>query len=261
MFMIVSTKQDQNVGIDPFDLKIIYDNPQELDVVNALAKKFAISSSIQPLISPLSETDPSEQFFVIVDHTTGSLLLSLDEKKLGVLKSLFAHAKGVLWITFGASENSNNAGAGVVSGIIRTLRWESGGMAFVTCDMEVEDLSKPELGRVVSKIYTKAFSKSTINSPVRDFEYAVRNGQIMIPRFVEDKLANETTMAKSSKRELQEQPLWQENSCLRLEMEHVGLLDTFQFVHSATLSNESPLIKLRLKSKRSVSTFTISWSQ
>ena len=43
-------------------------------------------------------------------------------------------------------------------------------------------------------------------------------------------------MTTVSQRELEEQPLWQEDSRLTLDMGHIGLLDTFQFVHSESLS-------------------------
>ena len=60
----------------------------------------------------------------------------------------------------------------------------------------------------------------------------------MIPRIVEDNIANKATMTTASRREPEEQPLWQEDNCLTLSMGQIGLLDTFQFVHSERTSGE-----------------------
>lgn len=237
MSMMISTKENDNAGFDPFDVRLIYDTPRERYLVDCLTKEFERYSSIKPLISALSETDSLQQLIVIVDHANGSLLLDLDERKFEVLKSIFSQAKGVLWITFDVSGNGKNAGAGAVSGILRTLRLENGSTNYVTCDVEAENLSQPELARTIFKVFAKTFSKSNMNSLVKDLEFAVQNGRILIPRLVEDKRANEATTTQLAKREPEEESLWQEDSCLCLDMAHIGLLDTFQFVRSEKCSS------------------------
>ena len=238
MSLMVSSKKSGNEEAGPNEVHITYDASQERDVVDSLAKELKKSSSIECVISPLSETDPVEDFVIIVDHTNGSLLLDLDERKLEVLKSIFSQAKGVLWITFSGSNYSRQAGAGAAPGILRTLRSESGGMSYVTCDVESDGYTNPDIARAISKVFFKSFSKSNMVSSVKELEYAVRDGQIMIPRIVEDSLANKATMMQPLRQEPEEQSLWQEDSCLRLEMGHVGLLDTFQFAHAQSLSSD-----------------------
>ena len=236
--MMVSTKKDADEGCDASEAHLIYDTPQELNFVNLLAEQLTVFSSVKTEISMLSESNPRKRFVVIVDRASGSLLIDLGERKLEVLKSIFAQAEGVLWITVGGSEITNNARAGGVTGLLRTLRSESGGLNYVTCDVEAEDLSKPALAQVISKLFAKTFSKSYMDSSVRDLEFAVRNGRIMLPRLVEDRSANQAIVMETSTREPEERPLWQENSCLCLGMGHVGLLDTFHFVHSDRCSNQ-----------------------
>ena len=238
ILMIVSTKKDANERCGALETPIIYDTPQELPFVNLLARQLESFLSIKTQVSMLSESYPRKQFVVIVDRASGSILLDLDERKLEVLKSIFAQAEGVLWITVGGFENTDNAGAGGVTGFLRTMRSESGGMNYVTCDVEAEDLSKPALAQMISKLFAKAFSKSYMGSSVRDLEFAVRNGRIMLPRLVEDSSANQAIITETSRRKPEEQPFCQENSCLCLDMDRVGLLDTFQFVHSERCSNE-----------------------
>ena len=236
--MMASTKMEEIPQIEDSDICITYDDHEELGLVNVLADEFKFSLSRDCLISTLSKTTAVAQYIVIVDHTSRSFLLDLDERKLGVLKSIFAQAKSILWITFGSSGNRKNAAAGAVSGILRTLRSENEGMNYVTCDVEDVDFSNLELARAISKVFVKTFTKPSVSLPVKDFEYALRNGRIMIPRLVEDQLANRGIMTQPSKCEPEEQPLWQEDSCLCLDMGSLGLLDTFQFVHSEKFSNE-----------------------
>ena len=238
MSLMVSSKKSSNEEAGPNEVRITYDAPQERDVVDSLATELKNSSGIESVISPLSETDPGQHFVVIVDHTNGSLLLDLDERRLEALKSIFSQAKGVLWITFSGSNYSRQAGAGAVPGMLRTLRSESGGMNYVTCDVESDGYTNPDIAKAISKVFFKSFSKSNMVSSVKELEYAVRGGQIMIPRLVEDSLANKATMIQPLRQEPEEQSLWQEDSCLRLEMGHVGLLDTFQFAHTQSLPSD-----------------------
>ena len=229
--MMISTKKGPDKGCDALQAHIVYNTPNELNFVNLLAEQLGSLSSIKTHVSILSESDPRERFVVIVDRIRGSILLDLDERKLEVLKSIFAQAEGVLWITFGSSGNTDNAGAGGVTGLLRTLRSESGGSNYLTCDVDVEDLSKSEVAQVISNFFAKVFSRSCMDSSVRDLEVAVRNGRIMLPRLIEDTAANQAIMTETWKRRLEEQPFWQEDSRLCLDMDHVGLLDTFHFVH------------------------------
>ena len=238
MSMMVSSKKSSDREIDPCEVHIAYDAPQDQDLVDSLAMEFKKTSSIQTLTSALSETGPANQFFVVVDHANGSLLLDLDERKLEALKSIFSQAKGVLWITFSGSNFREQAGAGAVPGILRTLRSENGGMNYASCDLDSDNHSNLDLAQTISRVFFKVFSKSNMDSPVKDFEYAVRDGKIIIPRIVEDKSANKATAIQPLKQELEEQLFWQEDSCLRLEMSHTGLLDSFQFVHSQGLSSD-----------------------
>ena len=239
MSMIVSTKINISAELYESNVRIIYDTAQERDLVDTLADEFERSSSITPTMSLLSETDPLEHLIVLVDHAYGSILLDSDERKFEVLKSIFSQAKGVLWITFDGSISCKNVGAGAVSGFLRTLRQEAGAMDFLTCDVDAENAtSNLEVAQVICKAFSKAFEVSRMKSSVRDFEYAVRKGRTLIPRLVEDTLANKATMVQPSKCEPEKQPLWQEDSNLCLDMGHVGLLDTFQWVHSERLSSE-----------------------
>ena len=236
--MMVSTKNDANEGCGALETHITYDTPQELPFVNLLARQLESFLSIETQVSMLSESYPRQPFVIIVDRASSSILLDLDERKLEVLKSIFAQAEGVLWITVGGFEGADNAGAGGVTGFLRTLRSESGGLNYVTCAVEAKDLSKPALAQTISKLFAKTFSKSYMGSSVRDLESAVRNGRIMLSRLVEDRSANQAIIAEIPRRKPEEQPFCQENSCLCLDMDRVGLLDTFQFVHSNRYSNE-----------------------
>lgn len=239
MSMIVSTKINANAGVYQSNVRIIYDTAQERDLVDAVATEFSRTSNIKTTMSLLSDTNTLEPLIVLVDHTCGSLLLNPDERKFETLKSMFSQAKGVLWITFDGSISCKNVAAGAVSGFLRTLRQENGGMDFVTCDVDAgNSSSKLEVAQVICKAFSKAFRMSNMNSSVKDFEYAVRKGRTMIPRIVEDKLANKATVVQPSECEPEEQNLWQEDSCLRLDMGHVGLLDTFQWVHSERCSSK-----------------------
>lgn len=98
-----------------------------------------------------------------------------------------------------------------------------------------------------------------MDSSTGEYEYAIHNATIMIPRVVDDKLANEAINVQLSSRTPEVQRLWQEGSRLRLDMGRLELLDTFQFVHDKELDSIVTIKRQKLKSRRWVSTSTISW--
>ena len=245
--LMISTKEGGQEGIGSFNIQVVYDDPQEQGVIKPIAKELGELSSTSPLISALSEAQAKEQLVVIVDHMNDSLLLNLNDQKLEVLKTIFVQAVGVLWVTWGGVIKGQSAIPGTVAGFLRTLRSENGGMNLVTCNMDTLDPSRPTNTQAISRIFAKAFDKSNMENPVKDFEYAMQDGIIMLPRVVENKLANKETLKQPLRRDPEEQPLWHEDSCLRLEMSHVGLLDTFQIVHSTGFAREIKLDEIEIE--------------
>ena len=222
--MMTTTKMNKEADMAPSQISIVYDRNCERPLADSLGNEITASLGLEIRVLDLKEIRGSNEFFVIIDHTMGSLLLDLDEERLQSLKSLFAPAKGVLWVTFGERANPD---AGAVPGFMRAMRSENGGMKYCTCHVDsAEGLSK------VVKVIEKTFNEVSMKSATGDYEYRVDDSRIMIPRVVEDRKANEALSGRLGVPTPEEQVLWQEDRFLRLDMGHVGLLDTFHFVHN-----------------------------
>ena len=70
-----------------------------------------------------------------------------------------------------------------IVGLARSARSEDKSLRFILLDLNsITELAPPKVAELILRIFTKHFIDST-NSNL-DFEYAERNGEVLIPRLV-----------------------------------------------------------------------------
>ncbi|RYP74561.1 hypothetical protein DL769_003988 [Monosporascus sp. CRB-8-3] len=185
-------------------------------------------------------------------NTAGCVVISLLELKHPVLstmtvtdfdaarKAIWA-AKGVFWVSRGATIESSVPEANLITGLGRTLRAENHAMKFVTLDLEATpDTGAPASGTVetITRVFTHTFSDVDENQG-RDFEFSERGGMVLIPRILEDTRTNEF-IAKDTQKpahiQAELEPFVQEDRPLKLDIGTPGLLDTLRFIDDETFN-------------------------
>lgn len=250
--MMASTKIQQPLDKTHTDIMILRDESSGGPSIDSLTSKFQTLQGKDPSIAQLEDEADFTGIYVILDRAKGSFLLEPNGKQFNALKKVVADAKGILWITFGGVAESETPGAGAVIGFLRTMRSENYGTKIVTLDMDQHSsLSDEEAVHVISKVFCANFQNLKEFSAVSDLEYQERQGKLLIPRIVEDKPANDFIISESQTQEPQLLPFAQENNPLRLEMGHLGLLDTFRFVSDSENVDDRPLgndqVKIEVK--------------
>ncbi|KAM3069262.1 hypothetical protein ACMFMG_010772 [Clarireedia jacksonii] len=149
------------------------------------------------------------------------------------LQSLLQLAKGILWVSGVASMPE----CGMVDGLARVIRGESNKLVLVTASLEADDgiLSQRQINHLQRIVQRTPWD--TLNS---DYETAFveSHGTIEVGRIEDDEDLSQQIIDYSRHKNPTAQT-WAQNSCLKIQVECPGLLDTLYFAESDV--NTEPL--------------------
>lgn len=205
-----------------------------------------LSSSLEsvtghvPALASLDEAELGGNVCIFVAEMTKPVLSELGQEGFLALRKMLTSAKGVLWITTGGTLECSNPKAGMVTGLMRTLRNENVGIRYATLDQDsTRQPYTTEAAGTISKVFEATFNFEYKSINV-DLEYTERNNQIFIPRFLPDPGTNRAIIQDSGRPVVEEQRFHQEDRPLRMEMGTAGLLDTLRFVDDLDFAKPLP---------------------
>ncbi|KAJ5245106.1 hypothetical protein N7489_005202 [Penicillium chrysogenum] len=165
-------------------------------------------------VTNVNNLECKEQICLVLDTSKSSLLASANEVTFSKIKSLFTQSGGVLWITRGGTIESVNPTAALAVGFARTARAESGVNPIITLDLDAQNpLSESQAADIITKFLVTRFLRESSDE---DTEYAERNGQILVPRVLENPKANKTMNSINDTDAISEQPFHNLQQPLRL---------------------------------------------
>jgi hypothetical protein len=167
------------------------------------------------------DLQPDQRICILIELDS-SILSDMTEPRLEVLKTLFSKSKGVLWVTKGASDQPTNPNLSLVSGLLRTLRIETG-RPLVHLDLDPRSDPKTS-ANVIAEVYESRFEKDNADS-----EYITRGDVILIPRHMEDDKTGVHIAARTGNSSPQMDLIPQVGRPLKLQIAQLGLLDTFYY--------------------------------
>ncbi|KAK3167997.1 Type I Iterative PKS [Lepraria neglecta] len=176
---------------------------------------------------------------VFLGEMSQPLLHSLDATELEGIKAMVASCKGLLWVTHGGAVNSEQPDRGLAVGFMRTLRNEYVGRKFLTLDLDPKtpvwfEKTTPIILQVLKTEFASADGTSAYDAP-SEFEYAERDGCILVPRMQKNIDGNKTILPEpinySAKESMSIEPFHQADYPLSLQVGVPGLLDTLVFDH------------------------------
>ena len=159
-------------------------------------------------------------------------LSDIREEKLGRLKSLMTHTRGLLWVTSGA--RSHHPAASMVTGFARTIRKEMSVVQIVTLDFDVEDSrTDGEVVEIIIRVFKASFSSNGSNAAT-DFEFTVIGGLVNLPRIFPNQEKDRYVERETRPAVPEAQPFKQEGRCLKLKLGQAGLLNSIHFIDDNT---------------------------
>ncbi|KAL9069652.1 MAG: hypothetical protein Q9157_006092 [Trypethelium eluteriae] len=180
--------------------------------------------------SRLAELDPSGKICVILNELDKSVLRDPNSDEFEMVKKVFSEADGIIWVTRRTSDPTSIPDASLAVGLARTARTEIGNTLIVTLEVDgTTTISIPRVVEFVSSIFAKNFLE-TRDQATTDVEYVEKDGLLTIPRVREDVKLSSFADSRSGTQVLEDQPFYQSDRPLRLDIGTPGLLDTLHFV-------------------------------
>ncbi|PGH13809.1 hypothetical protein AJ79_03377 [Helicocarpus griseus UAMH5409] len=167
------------------------------------------------------------------------LLRDLDAASLEAIKTIATTCKGLLWVTRGGAVEYANPDLALATGFLRSLRNEYLGRPYLTLDLDPNaTLWSDDNASAIVQVLTVGFGSFITSSQQPQpgkFEYAVRDGNFLIPRlfkYVPQKMTISPPEAASNPSmtdAISMQPLHQPERPLCMYVGMPGLLDTLTF--------------------------------
>lgn len=189
----------------------------------------ATITNCPPSIESLQDVQPDGKVCIFLGDIDHPSLKDPTPEEFTAIRDLSVKSKGLLWLTSGATMNPRNIDHSLNQGFLRTLRTEYAGKRAIALDLDPnQDAWSPGSICAISSVFKASFDFSL---RIDDFEYAVRDSVINVPRFYKDYERNKMFVPSSSQKgaaglELLMQP----ERRLQLAIGTPGLHDTLSFV-------------------------------
>lgn len=192
---------------------------------------------------------------VFVGEMDEPMLADLDAVRIDGLRAMVTQCSGLLWVTTGGAVDSEAPEQALSQGFLRVLRNEYVGRRYLSLDLDPAHAAGrwSQGGEVVVSAIVQAleegFGRADTEVGPAEFEYAERDGVLLIHRIYKDEQYNDMVTgplvpswsevlqrAKDEKGGIDAvasiplEPLFQEDRPLRLEVGIPGHLDTLAFV-------------------------------
>jgi hypothetical protein len=198
-------------------------------------------------VANFSNLQPDGRVYILLELES-SILRDMTEPRLKTLKELFSQSKGILWVTRGASHLPTNPDLSLVSGLLRTLRIETG-RPLVHLDLDPRsDLETS--ANAIAKVYKSRFENDDVES-----EFVEREGFILIPRHMEDDKTGTRIAARIGNSTPEIDTIPQTGRSLKLQIAQFGLLDTFYFDDDVRVADELPHDHIEIEAKANALNF------
>lgn len=184
---------------------------------------------------------------VFVAEIEKSLLRDLDAETMEGIRAMAINSKGLLWVTRGAALDCQHPELALAQGFLRALRNEYPTRRFTTLDLDPVTPawsvdSVPAILQVLQASFgsTASEQSGTVASQPGEFEYAVRDGVILIPRIIKNlirsKAVSPDDVADQGPSTLVSQPLYQPDRPLSMHVGMPGLMETIAFDDDSSMS-------------------------
>ncbi|KAL6816622.1 putative polyketide synthase [Trichoderma sp. SZMC 28015] len=248
--IVEQQKADLSRASNPGGFAIVTSNktPAPAGLVDLLSQRIQdlTKTTISHLV--LEESTPaayeSKVCVFVGDIDEPTLLTDLDAVRIEGLRAMVTKCGGLLWITTGGAVESERPEQALAQGFLRVLRNEYVGRRYLYLDLDprAENTTEDTVSTIV-QVLQEGFGQvqdvlATETGPA-EFEYAQRNGVLLVPRVYKDEEYNDMVTGPltpiwgdldAAAAGIPLEPLFQKDRPLRLEVGIPGHLDTLAFV-------------------------------
>lgn len=196
-------------------------------------------------IVPLAKATAAPGTYIFLPDVAEDFLLRASEKDWENTRNLLSDAKAVLWVTKGASLAGSETSGALITGVARSLRASRPDLSLFTLDIDAESAEASG----ILQVYEKYLGPSASPYSASEWELALSNGNIVIPRLLENKEANLQVQDATSKHHPRDEVYTDFGRSLSLRINSVGVFDSLYWaddqVHS--LPPKPTQVKVRVE--------------
>lgn len=203
------------------------------DIIQQLAE-LKVSSSFVSL-EDIHEISLRECSCIVLTEASSPLLYQIQTREFDAAKKIILEAASTLWVTKGAAMGSQKPEASLMTGLGRTIRAENPSLALATLDL---DPNFPSATAVNATCILKVMNAMLSGSEkALDWEYALRDGIVFIPRMIAQREVNAMLGELSLPPVVELHPFKQIDRPIKLDIGVPGMLDTLRFVEDTDAAN------------------------
>ncbi|KAM0330219.1 hypothetical protein ACHAQA_004394 [Verticillium albo-atrum] len=196
-------------------------------LVRSLSDLIELRTGRSPEISSLSKVDASGKVCINLYDLDGSVLSNADRETFKQVQKTILDCTSLLWVVSGAHKNAKHPHRSMAQGFVRTIRSEIGKPAS-TLDLDPESQHDgASQARLIVQAFEHLVSDQNLAAP--EMEFAEQNGELFVPRIVEDSTSNLFVQRETNMSAPYLQDFNQGNRRLKLDIERPGALDTLFF--------------------------------
>lgn len=172
--------------------------------------------------APLAKAAASPGTYIFLPDVSEDFLLTASEKDWENVRDILSDATAVLWVTKGSSLGGPEPYHALITGLARSLRSSKPDLSFFTLDI---DAASAEASGIL-QVYEKYLGPSASPYSASEWELAISNGSIVIPRLLENKAVNLQVQDAISKHHPRDEVYTDFGRPLGLRINSVGVLDS-----------------------------------
>ena len=230
----------------PSLISIVYTTPLPLPWITQLAEAIGYQTSILPTVERLDENlVVQDKVCIFTAEMNAPFVDGIDRASFEKLQKLLLNSQGVLWLSCGSIIDAKMPAIAQTQGLLRTLRLERSSSRYVQLDFEQSaDLWSEDTINHILHVLQHAFDYNKEHADI-EWEYAVKDSILHIPRVYEDKHEANTSIDLVP----QPQPFHQSGRTLVWEPPTSGLLSNLYFTDGADMSGSIPSGMVQIEAK------------
>jgi acyl transferase domain-containing protein/NADPH:quinone reductase-like Zn-dependent oxidoreductase/SAM-dependent methyltransferase len=182
-------------------------------------------------ISEALTSEIDNQYCIATLEANHAWLHTASQTDFKAMQSFILRSRNVLWLTRGGTYGEVPEAA-LMSGLARVVRAENPSVALTTLDLDLNRTMTPDNSGQEFEEIIKVLSLNFVhrNDDCPDWEYAIREGSVLISRLVPEEATNDMLASTTSQRPPTLSSLKQKARPVKLQIGTPGMLDTLQFV-------------------------------
>jgi acyl transferase domain-containing protein/NADPH:quinone reductase-like Zn-dependent oxidoreductase len=182
---------------------------------------------------PLLEANASDSTYImLLDPLGGGFLSEPNEAEWEKAREIVCRASGVLWITRGAAVECCEPRHSLITGLARSLHSEDHQRKLFTLDLDPGVMCVDEIADDIWKVFQHTLGRTAPPQSDSEFEYALRGGNMLIPRVMLNETMNSYVQDTVSDFHPRLESNIDPERALRLQVQTPGLLESLFWTDS-----------------------------